>query len=478
MRSFVRLAALSALFVFAAPATQAASAPDGGLLVTRINSEQWEITLVGGSAPAEFAGSVTSSVPFYSSSGSRLESSDLFTQNTTSRLTMTLNVAPGRTDIARFSVSMDAKLCLRGSGTKIYVGENLEEATPVSAPVALHGVDACGSTTTASTLTTTATTLTTTATTTALATGTRKYNKGHYIALMACCDSAKIMAASLKPGVKGFMKRYRWKELEPTQGNYDFSEIQADLAWAGANGKQLVVMIEDKSFRSGNPENPAPGYLAKYTAANMGGGYTMIRWNPVVVERFKALVKAMGAKFDSHKAFEGIATQETAPSLSGTALSTNGYTPEKYRDAYIAMLTTAAAAMPTSRVFWFMNFMPGKNEYLGSIAAAVAPKGVLMGGPDIAPDNKALQTRSYPLYDQYYGKMPLFGQVEGMVYRHEHETAGYRTKYWTMTEIYKFAKTDLRLNYMFWVRLTNPVPADSNDYFDALPVIQAYPAIN
>ena len=74
--------------------------------------------------------------------------------------------------------------------------------------------------------------------------------------------------------------------------------------------------------------------------------------------------------------------------------------------------------------------------------------------------------------------MPMFGQVEGMVYRHLHETSGYTTKYWTMTELYKFAKTDMHANYMFWVRLPKPDPADSNDYYDALPVIQAYPAIN
>jgi hypothetical protein len=238
-------------------------------------------------------------------------------------------------------------------------------------------------------------------------------------------------------------------------------------------------MVEDKSFRSGTPENPLPSYLAKYSSANLGGGYTAWRWNPIVITRFNALVTAMGAKFDSNKAFEGIATQETAPSLSGTALNASGYTPEKYRDAYINILTNAAARMPTSRVFWFMNFMPGNTgSYLAAVASAVAPKGVLMGGPDVAPDNKALQTRTYPLYDQFYGKMPLFGQIEGMCYEHLHETSGYRTKYWTMTELYKFAKTDLHVNYMFWVRLTVPNPSDSYDYYDALPVISLYPTIN
>ena len=478
MPNLARLsAALAALFVLAAPTVHASTVPDGGLLVTRVNTEQWEITLIGGDSRREFTGSVTSSIPFYSSSGVHLESSDLVTLSSTSQLTMNLDAGPDRKDIARFSVSMKANLCLKGSGTPIYVGESLADAVQVSAPVALNGADACATRATTETTALSATTVGTDAVTT-LATGTRKFNKGHYIALMACCDSTKIMAASIKPGVKGFMKRYRWKDLEPTQGNYNFSELQADLTWAAANGMQLVVMIGDKSFRSGEPENPAPAYLVKYTAANLGGGYTMIRWNPTVVSRFKALVTAMGAKFDSHRAFEGIATQETAPSLSGTALNAHGYTPEKYRDAYIAMLTAAGAAMPTSRVFWFMNFMPGKQEYLASIAAAVVGKGVVMGGPDVWPDNKALETRTYPFYDQFAGKLPMFGQVEHQCYTALHETSGYSTKYWTMTELYWYAKTQMYANYMFWVRLPTAEPADSYDIYDALPVIAKYPVIN
>jgi hypothetical protein len=125
-----------------------------------------------------------------------------------------------------------------------------------------------------------------------------------------------------------------------------------------------------------------------------------------------------------------------------------------------------------------MNFLPGNQDYLASIAAAVASKGVVMGGPDVVPDSKALQTRTYPLYDQFFGKMPLFGQVEDECYEHLHQTSGYSTKYWTMTELYKFAKTDLHVNYMFWVRLPVADPRDSYDYYDALPVIALYPTIN
>ena len=106
----------------------------------------------------------------------------------------------------------------------------------------------------------------------------RKYNPGHYVALLRSQDSHAYMAASLKPGVKGLMKRYSWKSLEPTPGDYNFSEIQSDLHWAAAYGVRLVVMIEDKTFVA---ERPRPAYLDSYTRRNRKGGYTLLRWNAV-----------------------------------------------------------------------------------------------------------------------------------------------------------------------------------------------------
>ena len=43
----------------------------------------------------------------------------------------------------------------------------------------------------------------------------RKYNPGHYIAVMRGADSHKYMTDSIRPGVTGIMKRYTWRSLEP-----------------------------------------------------------------------------------------------------------------------------------------------------------------------------------------------------------------------------------------------------------------------
>jgi hypothetical protein len=278
------------------------------------------------------------------------------------------------------------------------------------------------------------------------------------------------MADAVRPGVVGLVKRYTWRSLETAQGVYNFAEIKSDLAWCAARGMHLIMIIEDKTFVI---EKPGPAYLDKYDVRNRAGGYTMVRWNTTVVQRFNALTKALGTAFDSNPNFEGIATQETALGLDSPVLKANGYTPEKYRDALINTLGTAAANMPKSRVFWLMNFLVGNQSYIGNIAAALAPKGVIMGGPDVWPDNKSLQSKVYPYYTQFAGKMPLFGQVENVCYSEPHMTPGFTTKYWTMNELFNYARTKLHVNYMFWVRVTKASPADANDWTDALPVISA-----
>jgi len=305
---------------------------------------------------------------------------------------------------------------------------------------------------------------------------TRKFNPGHYSVILRVHNAdQRYMDDARRPGMRGITKKYTWRDLEPTQGNYNFSKIQADLYWAQAYGMQLIIMIEDKTFKL---ERPNPAYLDKFAPRNRANGYTTIRWNPTVVTRYKALVTAMGKRFDSHPNFEGIAAQETALSLDDAALNAYGYTPEKYRDAYMAMFSHALTVMPRSRVFWYQNFFPRNQSYIGTIAGALGPKGLVMAGPDVLPDRKQLVEMSYPFFDKFQGKMHMGIQIEDICYRALHETAGYSTKYWTMSEMFRYARDRLHSNYIFWVRIPTPSPADSYSWTHALPVIEANPVFN
>ncbi len=87
-------------------------------------------------------------------------------------------------------------------------------------------------------------------------------------------------------------------------------------------------------------------------------------------------------------------------------------------------------------------------------------------------------TRTCPFYDQMNGKMQLFAQIEPMCCNALHADTSYPTKYWTMPELFRYARDNLHVNYMFWVRVPNASPADSYDWNDALPVIANNPAFN
>jgi hypothetical protein len=435
--------------------------PDGGLLITRVNSEQWQIRLIAGTTHQQFSGVVESDVPITAVLSTRLESGDSAKLLTPTSLGAIFAVWPGGTDGVNFSASADAKLCLRDTGSSsvhMYLGNGLADAVPVTAPVALTSADACGD-----------------AIPPVPPVSARKYHPGHYTVMVKGADAQTFMATALQPGMVGIAKRYLWRSLEPTQGAYDFSMIKSDLAWAAANGTRLVVMIEYKTFKD---EKAGPAYLDPYEFRNKAGGYTLELWSPVVIARYNALVKAFGAQVDSNSNFEGLGNQESSLSLDSATLKTLGYTPEKYRDALINMLSAATVSLPTSRVFWFMNFLVGNQSYIGAIAAAVAPLGVAMGGPDVWPDNQSLETGAYPYYTQFAGKMPLFIQCEDINYAQPHMTSGYATKDWTMPELYNFALTKLHVNYMFWMRVPKSVNSAAYNWNDALPVIAAHPTLN
>ena len=304
-------------------------------------------------------------------------------------------------------------------------------------------------------------------------TTTRKFHPGHYTVLLHSTGGQRYMdEVARQPGMVGLVKKYQWRELEPTQGSYDFAGIQADLNWAQAYGMQLIIMIEDKTFKLVRPN---PAYLDSLTPPNRANGYSMLRFHPTVVSRYKALTTALGKRFDSHPNFEGIAQQESALGLDSTTLQKYGYTAEKYRDALIASFTHALAAMPRSRVFWYQNYFVGNQTYIGQIAAATGPKGLVMAGPDVLPDKPSLVEKSYPYFTQYKDKMHLGIQVENICYMHEHKTSGYATKYWTPGELFAYARDKLHVDYMFWVRIPKEPVAGGYDWYDAVNVVRANP---
>jgi hypothetical protein len=429
------------------------AAKNAGFYVWRSSDGYYHMRATSGSKLQSVSGGLTTTKPFDWISKTNLEGTDTFQRVTPQQIKFGFNIdQKDLLDGLDFGVPNGGGLCLWiwGSlGNTARLGAAATAVTPLGYARVIDLLDNGG------------------------CVGIVKSNPGHYIALNDWDTQAAMVDAALQPGVKGIHKRYFWKDLEPTAGNYDFSKIQSDLDLAAKNGFQLIAMIVDKSFT--NSMNPVPGYLAGYTWPVANGGYVAGRWQPYVIQRLALLSQALGAAFDRHPNFEGIAFQESALGISWSTMSASGYTPEAYRDGLIQILKNARAAAPRSQVFWYMNFLDGRTAYIGDIATAIVPFKVAMGGPDVLPDNWSLQKLTYPYYTQFAGQLVLFGSMQYDSYDHLHANTAYPTKYWTMPELYGFAKNLLHVNYVFWTRKTAASPSDSYTWFNALPVIKYNP---
>lgn len=309
------------------------------------------------------------------------------------------------------------------------------------------------------------------------------------MALAPYADGAHVIRDAIRPGVAGVQKRYTWRELEPRPGEYDFSEIVRDLDVASQAGGQLVVFVCDKSFKN---ERSTPRYLwEEHTlpvkSVATGTGHVAKRWDPYVVERFGKLMHAMAQRLGTHPNLEGVAIQETALGVEDAVLGANGYTPARYRDALIEQVTTAADAFPQARVFWYANFLPGNQAFLGDVARAVAGRRVAIGGPDVLPDNRALQRLVYPLLRDLQGQAVLFNSVQYESYRHPRgdkslqdrkgagAAAGGKSHYYTPLEILEYARDNLQVSYLFWNRVNRAKPPGSFTIQDAYPLMVTHP---
>jgi hypothetical protein len=310
-----------------------------------------------------------------------------------------------------------------------------------------------------------------------------KRHPGHYVVVNESDEIQSIRHLD-ESALRGVSKRYYWADLEPGKDSYVLDAIKKDLGFLKTHNKQLVIFITDKTFRSG--KNPLPSYLAGYALPN-ARGVTAMRWDPVVIERFVALNGALARAFDGDPNFEGVAFQESGLMISPELRREHDYTPEKYRDALIQMLTESSQAFRRSQVFWYMNHFEGGDEYLGDIAKAIIGSRVVMGGPDILPYRRRLQG-TYQLYEKFNGRLPLFCSAQDDSYRHDKNDSRNMGNaavtrdlpppvegYVPMEQIFFFARDKLHVKYLFW-SYTYHAGTGAFNYGDALGVMRKYPS--
>jgi hypothetical protein len=302
----------------------------------------------------------------------------------------------------------------------------------------------------------------------------RKTNVGHYTALLRYkSDHATMLEVASQPGMRGIMKRYKWRDLEPTKGNYTLTEMKSDLDFAHSYGMQFLILIEDKTFS--DRDIVMPDYLLPYAPYNHEKGRTAVRWNLTVENRYKMLITAIANKMGAHPALEAIVLQETALGLDSTTLDKWGYTAQNYADSYVRVIKHINAAMPTVNTMWYANYIPRDQSRIGNVLDRTRYNNVILGNPDVWPANETLVRMSYPFYDKYQWQVPLMAQIEQPCYFQLHSGSGWSTKYWTMRELFDYGKNKMHLDYFVWVQVRKEFRVGAYDWFDALPVIANNP---
>jgi len=276
------------------------------------------------------------------------------------------------------------------------------------------------------------------------------------------------------PRFEGAQIMYSWAQLEPSQGQYDFSIISDDYNYLQSKGKRLFIQLQDATFST--RWKGVPQYLLTeeydggsiYQRGDNGEleGWTAKRWNKNVQLRFASLLKALGEEFDGK--IEGINLQESSIGVSNEF--DKSFTPLIYAESLKINMLALKNAFPNSVTMQYANFMPGEwlpwedLGYLKSIYLYGEEIGVGLGAPDLMVRRKGQLNHALAMMHENNYSVPLGIAVQDGNYIGQtgsDQVIDDRKNIVPM--LHAFAKDFLKVNYMFWV--------DQEPYFlqDVLP---------
>lgn len=259
-------------------------------------------------------------------------------------------------------------------------------------------------------------------------TGAMKWHPGHY----GLSDTRPIvpgyqsgvqnlemaaMAAAMQggaPKMRGFQVDYSWYWLETAPGVYNTSMIDSDLAFLAALSKKygttfrLIIAVREGATGSGGTlatPQPVPystasmtyrgGILPDYIINGVSGlgkdavldgygtGVHPALWRAPVMDRFIALIKYLGTKYDSNPNVEMfVPIGETAWNLTPAPGDLNG---SNWTTQMKRLVDAVSSAWPTTVKILTNNFS-GTNYSPADVVAVsqyAVSKGVGFGGPDI-----------------------------------------------------------------------------------------------
>lgn len=300
-----------------------------------------------------------------------------------------------------------------------------------------------------------------------------KWHPGHYYTLMGKSkDNPKHMTQIYQelrktPLLRGIQIRYDWAELEPEENVYNFSSIENHLIQLAAQKKRLIILLQLKSFDPSTPNVPEYLKEEKYEGGVFPfslfgkktiGGYNLKLWNPLVHDRLVALISALGKRFNTHPYFEGIGLTETAFGQPLVEITNNQL--DNYFTSLLSVNKQLRKYFPNTMTYQFTNFPRQKlNTFIGKLKEM----GTGLGGPDIFMEDPGLTFKQansakgvYHYYPELSGIVPLTPAVMQTNYVNTRQDKKGKTP--SVTELFTFARDNLKANYIFWTRAPNYFP--------------------
>jgi hypothetical protein len=308
-----------------------------------------------------------------------------------------------------------------------------------------------------------------------------KWTPGHYLRSQESAWASQRTARrayydlmTADPAIKGGLLLVPWGAVETAKGVYDFSEIDADVAYVKSKGKKLLIEVWWMNFWHTIPSVPQSGdkWLPDYLIAEGGArqlgsgaeGYIAKIDEAAWMDRLIALNNALAARYDANPDVEQLIMTETA----------NAHTNTGQFDRLVQAMGTAWKQTGT---VLYANWVD-TTEDSRRLAALRLKYGVGFGGPDILPGpeetHDALVSRGAGViningWTGDYGKVDYRGQVP-MSY--SYEVIGSIPP----TKLIDYAKNTLKATHIAWAAPSWLTP--ELNWTGVLPVIKANPVLS
>jgi len=309
--------------------------------------------------------------------------------------------------------------------------------------------------------------------TTAATSKSARWHPGNYILLgFGSSDENVKYWLNYSPLFRGVQVTYKWKDLEPSKNQYDFSSIKRHMQLAKNAHKYLWVQIQYKGF-SANPYEVCPTYLVgspKPGGGNYSAFFTFPKqsgqlakqpalWDPAVEARVEALLSRMGEALSADpniSALEGVNTPESTnpgkPEVVAQQPNVMPVDKDRSNQHIIDRAKAFNKSFPHTQVICFMNgIMPTASVPDNrAMVTKLIPEGIGFGGPDLRRWDSNLVGKVYSQCPFLAGKVSMGFAVQWTDTMHPSKGGALvNDTIENVRDTYALAK-ELGLNYVFW----------------------------